>query len=47
LESQADQTAKRLGEILGRRLTQYRAKNRWQNLVQHLAISTKPTKRIC
>jgi HK97 gp10 family phage protein len=28
LESQADQTAKRLGEILGRRLTQYRAKNR-------------------
>jgi HK97 gp10 family phage protein len=28
LESQAGETAKRLGEILGRRLTQYRIKNR-------------------
>jgi hypothetical protein len=28
LESQAGETAKRLGQILGRRLTQYRIKNR-------------------
>jgi hypothetical protein len=47
LESQADQTAKRLGEILARRISKYRIKNRWQNLVQRLATSTKQTKKIC
>ena len=31
LESQADQTAKRLGEILARRISKYRIKNKWQN----------------
>jgi hypothetical protein len=47
LESQAAQTANRLGEILARRISKYRIKNRWQNLVKRLAISTKQTKRIC
>lgn len=47
LESQANQTAKRLGEILARRISKYRIKNKWQNLVQRLATSTKQTKRIC
>ena len=31
LESQANQTAKRLGEILARRISKYRIKNKWQN----------------
>ena len=47
LESQAAQTTNRLGEILARRISKYRIKNRWQNLVKRLAISTKQTKRIC
>jgi hypothetical protein len=34
-----------LGEILGRRINQYKAKQKWQNLVRRLAISTKQTKR--
>ena len=45
MESQSQQTAKRLGEILGRRLNQYRIKNKWQNLVQRLGISTKQIER--
>lgn len=45
LESQSEQTARRLGEILGRRINQYKAKQKWQNLVRRLAISTKQTKR--
>jgi hypothetical protein len=45
MESQSQQTAKRLGEILGRRINQYRMKNRWQNLVQRLGINTKQIER--
>ncbi len=45
LESQADQTAKRLGEILARRISKYRIKNKWQNLVQRLGISTKQNEK--
>jgi hypothetical protein len=45
LESQSQNTAKRLGEIIGRRLTQYKAKQKWQSFQVHLATSTKPTKR--
>lgn len=45
LESQSEQTARRLGEILGRRINQYKAKQKWQNLVRHLAISTKQIER--
>lgn len=45
LESQSQQTAERLGEILGRRINQYKAKQKWINLVRRLAISTKQTKR--
>ena len=45
MESQSQQTAKRLGEILGRRLNQYRIKNKWQNLVQRLGINTKQIER--
>jgi len=45
MESQSQQTAKRLGEILGRRINQYRMKNKWQNLVQRLGISTKQIER--
>ena len=45
MESQSQQTAKRLGEILGRRINQYRMKNKWQNLVQRLAINTKQIER--
>ena len=47
LESQSQTTAKRLGEIIGRRLTQYKAKQKWVNFQVHLAKSTKPTKRTC
>jgi hypothetical protein len=45
LESQADQTAKRLGEILARRISKYRIKNRWQNLVRHLVKNTKQNEK--
>jgi hypothetical protein len=47
LESQSQSTAKRLGEIIGRRLKQYKAKQKWLNFQVHLATSIKPTKRIC
>ena len=45
LESQSEQTARRLGEILGRRINQYKAKQKWRNLVRRLAISIKQIKR--
>ena len=45
MESQSESTVRRLGEILGRRINQYRAKQKWQNLVWRLAKSTKQTKR--
>jgi hypothetical protein len=45
MESQSQQTAKRLGEIIGRRLSQYKAKQTWQSFQVHLATSTKPTRK--
>jgi hypothetical protein len=45
MESQAPQTAKRLGEIIGRRLLQYKAKQKWQNSQVRLVTNTKPIER--
>lgn len=46
IESQSQTVAKKVGEILGRRMNQYKAKQKWQNLVQRLVINTKQTRKI-